>query len=196
MEGRFIYGEDTYVDEFYFDEVWEHISGFPEYMVSNKGRVWSEKTKRFISVKPLDDHGHLGVCLYRNGTPHYRYIHRLVAEAFVPNPEGLPIVRHIYDSPEQNTSDDLCWGTQRDNIRDSIKNGTAYSLTDSDRYKGNKNRMMAIVAINLLTGEKLYFQSQGEASRLLKIPQANIWKVLRGERARAGIYKFEEVHDD
>lgn len=193
IEGRFVHGDDVYLDDYYMGEAWGYISGFPEYMVSNLGRVWSEKTQRFLTVKPMDAHGHLGVCLRKDGRAYYKYIHRLVAEAFIPNPNNYPIVRHIYDQPDQNTEWDLAWGTMRDNARDSIRNGHAYIPTDEDRYKGNKDRMIPVVAIDLETQEKIYFESQGQAGRVLGIPQANIWKVLAGERRSAGGYKFEEV---
>lgn len=192
IEGRFVYGDDVYVDECYFDEVWAHISGFPGYLVSNKGRVWSKKKNGFIKVKPMDDHGHLGVCLSHNGVSCYMYIHRLVAEAFLPNPDNFPIVRHLYDDPSQNTDSDLAWGTQKDNMQDAIRNGTAYSLTAEDRYKGNRDRMTSLVAIDISTGKSLWFESQSEASRVLGIPQANIWQVLHGRRYSAGGYTFKE----
>jgi hypothetical protein len=196
IDGCFVYGDDVYVDEYYFDERWAYIPGFPNYRVSDKGRVWSEKTQKFLKLKPLDDHGHLGVCLSRDGEPHYRYIHRLVAEAFIPNPNKHKIVRHLYDDPSQNEYGDLLWGEQIDNIRDSIRNGTAYRLTAEDRYLGNKDRMIPLVAINMSTGEKLYFESQAEAGRSLGVPASNIWKVMRGLRSSAGGYLFEEVRHD
>lgn len=193
FEGRHVYGDDVYVDDYYLDEKWAYISGFPEYMVSNKGRVWSKKTSCFLKPKRLDRQGHLGVCLLKNGVHYYKYIHRLVAEAFIPNPHDLPVVRHLYDDRTQNAEDDLAWGTQRDNYFDALTNGTAYVLTDVDREKGNRDRCMPLVATNATTREKTNFRSQNEASRKLGIPQANIHKVVRGERRSAGGYYFKEV---
>lgn len=193
IESCFIFGEDQYIPEEYMDEKWSHIQNIGGYMVSDKGRVWSEVSQKFIKVKPMDDHGHLGVCLSSNGKTYYRYIHRLVAEAFIPNPNNYPIVRHLDDDPSNNELNNLAWGTQKDNIRDCIENGNSYRLTDDDRYKGNKDRMIPVMAINIETGEHLYFQSQGEAGRKLSIPQSNIFKVLKNERRSAGGYKFKEV---
>ena len=190
IENRFIFGDDVYLDDFYLDEVWEYIRGFPDYMVSNKGRVWSVSSQRFLKLKSLDDHGHLGVCLRRDKRPYYRYIHRLVAEAFIPNPQEHPIVRHRDDIPFYNTVDDLDWGTQFHNRMDAVNNGTAYIFTDADREKSYEQSRTPIVATNLSTGEELYFKSQGEASKVLGLPQSNIWKVLNGERHTAGNYTF------
>lgn len=189
--GDYVYGDDVYIDDYYMEELWKPVKGFERnYWVSNFGRVWSSKSNSFLTVKPMDNHGHLGVCLYNNGKRHYWYIHRLVAEAFIPNPDNHPIVRHIYDNPQFNTYEDLAWGTHRDNFFDSVRNGRAYIPTDIDREKGNLERKTPIIAINIKNGNRLYFDSQGEASRILNIPQSNIWKVLVGQRVKAGNYTF------
>ena len=191
LEGRFVYGDDIYVDEYYSDERWSHIDGFPGYFVSDKGRIWSERHQQFLVLKQLDNHGHLGVCLYVDGERYYRYLHRLVAEAFIPNPDGLPVVRHICDEPSRNEAEDLSWGTQRDNWNDAIRNGRGYALTPEDRERGYEQSRTPVVAIDLTTGQRRSFRGQRYASKALGIPQANIWKVLTGERRQAGGYRFE-----
>lgn len=190
--GECVYGDNVYVDDYYMGEKWKPIKHFEnEYWVSNMARVWSVKTQRFMKLKPLDDHGHLGVCLTSGGERYYRYIHRLVAEAFIPNPNNLPVVRHIYDEPMCNEVEDIAWGTQRDNIYDAIKNKKAYVLSEADREKGFEKCRTPIRATNILTGDVFTFRGQGEAARILGIPQANIWKVLNGLRPHAHNFTFE-----
>lgn len=193
INGSFVYGDECYVDDYYMDEIWAPINGFRYYMVSNKGRVWSEKTQRFLTVKPMDDHGHLGVCLCQDGRAYYRYIHRLVAEAFIPNPSRYPVVRHLDDDPGLDSEYDLAWGTQRDNIHDAIRNGRKYTLSKEDRERSYEKTRTPIKAIELSTGRVFNFVSQKEASRVLGIPQANIWKVLSGTRPRAQGFIFNYV---
>lgn len=191
IESRYIFGDDVYIDDYYMDEIWEYIRGFPDYMVSDKGRVWSAKTQKFLKLKSLDDHGHLGVCLYKNDYPYYRYIHRLVAEAFIPNPEEHPIIRHRDDMPFYNAVENLEWGSQFDNIHDCIRNGNNYILTDEDREKSYEKSRTPVKAIKIDDGSILYFKGQGEAAKALNIPQSNIWKVMNKERRSAGGYIFE-----
>lgn len=188
--GEFVYGDDFYVDECYFDEKWKPIAGFPDYWISDYGRVWSVRNRRFLKLKRLDKYGHLGVCLCVRGETYYKYIHRLVAQAFIPNPNNHPVVRHIYDQPDYNERDGLLWGTQKDNMYDSIRNGHARFPTDADREKGFEKVRRPILATNLETGESIEFRGQHEASRFLGIQQANIWKVLNGERPRTQGYTF------
>lgn len=188
--GEYVYSDDVYIPEEYMDERWTDIKNAPGYKISTYGRVWSEKYGHFIKVKPMDNHGHMGVCLCINGVRHYEYIHRLMAKAFIPNPHNYPIVRHLNDDPTDNDLSNLAWGTQTDNAMDSMRNGNAYILTDEDREKGFSKTRRPIVAININTGEKTVFKGQNEASRFLNVQQANIWKVLNGERLSTCGYTF------
>lgn len=191
LPGQYVYGDDIYVPDEYMEEKWWYIDGFPDYMISNCGRVWSIKRQKFLTVKLLDDHGHMGVCLYRNGKPYYFYIHRLMAKAFKPNPNKLPIVRHIIDVPNYNEMCNLEWGTQADNIHDAMRNGTFYHFTKEDREKRLELQRRPILAVNIKTGEEIKFRSQTEAARELDLQQANVWKVLNGQRAHTVGWYFE-----
>lgn len=189
--GEEIYGDEHYISEEYADEKWRYIHGVSGYMISNRGRIWSGYSNKFMKIKPMDDHGHLGVCLRVNGEPQYFYIHRLIADAFIPNQNKYPIVRHLNDDPSDNSYENLAWGTQRDNYADSVKNGTSYSLTKEDREIGHAKQRKPIIAVNLITGDKILFQGQTEAANILGLQQSNIFKVLRKIRDRTGDYYFE-----
>lgn len=191
--GEFVYGDERHIPDDYLDERWKRIDPMGKYWVSDRARVWSSATQQFLKVKPLDRHGHLGVCLSYGDHTEYRYIHRLVAQAFMPNPNKLPVVRHLNDRPYDNEIENLAWGTQRDNAYDSIRNGNAYILTDEDREKGFRKTRTPIIATCLQTGEEMYFEGQGDAERTLGIHQANIYKVLNGKRSHAKGYSFRYV---
>lgn len=191
IPGEYVYGDDCYIPEEYMDERWWYVDGAPGYMVSDHCRVWSEKTQIFRKLKPMDKKGHMGVCLSVDGERDYRYIHKLMAEAFIPNPNNLPIVRHWDDNPKNNYLDNLLWGTQKDNAEDCRRNGRAHYVTPEEREIALEKMRIPVLAINLKTGEETRFRGQGEAALELGLQQANIWKVLNGKRNHTGGYYFK-----
>lgn len=201
IPSEFVFPEDIYIDDYYMGEVWEYIPGVPGYMISDRGRVWSEASQMFLKPKRLDRHGHLGFCFSVNGRRIYRYLHRLMADAFIPNPYDYPVVRHLNDDPSDNTLENLAWGTQRDNWDDSVENGTAQPPRDEWREIGFQKIRIPVLGTYIKTGESRRFRSQTDAARELGLQQANIWKVLNGQRAHAGGWFFEylpkgDVDDD
>ena len=86
------------------------------YAVTSCGRVWSYKNKCFL--KPRDNgKGYLFVTLCKNGKIKNYHIHRLVAEAYIPNPDNLPDVDHIDNDRTHNYLNNLQWITHKDNVR-------------------------------------------------------------------------------
>ena len=138
------------------------------------------------------ENNHCYVTMYKNKRPHKEYVHRLVADAFVPNPNKLPVVRHLNDCPDDNYADNLAWGTQTDNVRDMIRNENNYELTESDRKKAYEKRQMPIRAIDLKTGNEVVFESQQEASRRLNLSQSTISHILKGKRKTCKGYIFRK----
>lgn len=103
------------------------IDGFPDYYVTDDGRVFSEKYGDRREMKPhgASKMGYLCVGLRVSGRPVYRYIHRLVAEAFLP-PRLLhqTEIRHIDGDHMNNTATNLAWGTSTENAADRARHGT------------------------------------------------------------------------
>ena len=64
------------------------IPGYPDYMIYDDGRVWSNKTNKFLKPAP-NGRGYLTVELFNNSGSKRLLIHRLVASAFIPNPQNL-----------------------------------------------------------------------------------------------------------
>lgn len=191
--GEFVYGDLGCGDDYYMDERWKRVWNLPDYWVSNKERVWSSVKERFLDGSPVGN-GYIDFTLYNNGRKHRRYLHRLMAEAFIPNPYNYPNVRHLDDNPCNNELDNLAWGTQLDNVHDCIRNGHFRYLTKDDIAKANDIRRAPVVAIRLKDGKTVSFLSQQEAARKLNIDQSCICAVLQGKSNSAGGYYF--VHQD
>lgn len=90
------------------EEKWKAIAGYEGYAVSNLGRVKSLKYDKEKILKPYKHRdGYLFVYLYRNGKRKMFYVHRLVASAFIQNPEGFEQVNHKDENKTNNCVDNL-----------------------------------------------------------------------------------------
>lgn len=118
-------------------EIWKDVVGWESYYaVSNLGRVKTKErtytcsngSVRFVHQKIkqtyFDEDGYERVCLYLNNTSKLMGVHRVVAEAFISNPDNLPQVNHKNGDKSNNRVDNLEWMTNTDNIRHSIQIGT------------------------------------------------------------------------
>jgi hypothetical protein len=112
-------------------EVWKDIAGYEGlYQVSNKGRVRSLERyvkrygKNFIIKERIlsqtdNGHGYMLVCLVPlNGKAHRKnnYVHRLVAQSFIPNPNSYPEVNHIDEDKQNNNVNNLEWCSRKYNL--------------------------------------------------------------------------------
>lgn len=126
---------------------WRKISDKPNYSISSNGDVRNDKTGRIL--KPYKNNsGYYQVMLGSKTSP--VYIHRLVAKAFIPNPDDLPQVDHINGNKLDNRVDNLRWVTVSDNC---------YGFGYEQRIE---NRKKEIIAFNDLIG--LWFSSRQEAA--------------------------------
>jgi len=126
-------------------EIWKDIAGYEGiYQVSNMGRVKSldrldrlgRRTYGCIRIPSKGKTGYLNVNL-RNGYEKRFYIHRLVAEAFIPNPENLPCINHRDEDKENNSIDNLEWCSHKYNN----SHGTRIDrICANDEYKNSRDR--------------------------------------------------------
>ena len=95
-------------------ELWKAVSGFEGYSVSSWGRVRNDLTSDVL-FQEKHNKGYMRVDLWANGKRHHLKVHRLVAQAFVPNPYGKPQVNHKDGNNRNNSYTNLEWVTDEEN---------------------------------------------------------------------------------
>ena len=154
-------------------EVWKDVVGYEGlYKVSDRGNIYSvERTgtnnRKFggITLKPsYDKDGYLKVVLHKNGIRGYDYAHRLVAKAFIPNPENKPQINHKDEVKDNNNVGNLEWC----DIRYNSNYGTR-----------NERLSKKVRAVNVETGGVLTFSSTVEAGNK-GYNSGNVAKACRG----------------
>lgn len=97
------------------------IDGYPKYLINRDGIIKNSRGKEKIAQK--NSGGYLGVTLYNNGEGSKKRIHRLVAEAFIPNPDNKPDINHKDGNKTNNSVDNLEWVTKSENMLHAYQTG-------------------------------------------------------------------------
>ena len=104
------------------NENWKTINGYENYQISNKGNVKNIITNQILK-QCNNGRGYKHVMLYNSDHKGKTLVvHRLVANAFIPNPQNLPEVNHIDENKTNNSVDNLEWITCKDNINHGTHN--------------------------------------------------------------------------
>ena len=101
-------------------ERWKKIDGYDNYTVSTFGRVRNDDTNKILK-NSFNSHGYHHVGLYKNNKETKMKIHRLVANAFIKNPEGKKCVDHINNNKIDNNITNLRWATDSENQHNKTK---------------------------------------------------------------------------
>lgn len=140
-------------------EIWRDIPGYKGlYQVSNIGRV-RNKHKNLILIPGKSSRGYLLVCLCKNGIQKTFKVHRLVATAFIPNPDNLPQVNHKDENKLNNNLENLEWCDAKYNSN----YGTRNERGARKRFNGKQSKPILQYTLN---GEFLTeYPSLSEAGR-------------------------------
>lgn len=112
--------------------IWRTIPDYPKYQASNDGLIRNKSTKYELSQFICN--GYRMTSMWMNGKPKNVYVHRLVALAFIPNPDGLPMINHKDESRTNNHIENLEWCDAKYNCN----YGTCRernSRTNKERYR-------------------------------------------------------------
>lgn len=136
-------------------EIWKDIKGYEnKYRISNYGNVKSlPKTKKEKLLNPIKQKtGYLLIDLSLNGISKKYLVHRLVAEAFISNPENKPQVNHINGIKTDNRLENLEWNTCSENQKHSIKIG----LRTAKGIKNSQCKLNTNIVLNILNDKRQY----------------------------------------
>ena len=165
-------------------EVWRDVVGFEGlYKISNKGKLYSVERKNSRgrkcggrTLKPSrDKNGYIRVTLCENSKLKNKFIHRLVAEAFVHNPNGYSEINHRDENKKNNCVENLEWCTRKYNMNHG---------TRTERFARSKSKK--VKAVNVETGEVITFNSVKEARNK---GYYNISQACRGVYCSGHLYK-------
>lgn len=169
------------------------IKDFENYSISDKGIVRNIKTNKVkIAISNGAGCGYLYVDLYKNGDKVRKFIHRLVAETFIPNTDNKPMVNHKDGNTKNNHIDNLEWVTAKENVEHANK-----VLNVLCAYEiANNNKKKKIKQIDFITGNVIkIFNSIREASKETNIPASNIVAVLKNRQKRTGEFSWCYVEE-
>lgn len=147
---------------------WKKIKNKENYSVNEKGQIKNDKTNRIL--KPhKGTSGYYQIMLGRKTSP--LYVHRLVAETFIENPNNLPQVDHINGDKLDNRVENLRWVSVSENC---------WSFGYKDRIENRKKKIIAEK-----NGKTIIFNSRNEAAEFFECHKSQIkynWRYKKGNK--------------
>ena len=199
-------------------EIWKDIKGYEGYQVSNLGRVRSldridsnNHPLKGVILKPyISNSGYLLVGLYKQQKRDRKLLHRLVAEAFIPNPDNKPEIDHINTIKTDNTvflnkdgsinyeKTNLRWTTRKENINNQLTKAKM-QINARKRSKGKygkkHHRSKPIIQYDKEGNFIREWDCANDVERALGISNKHIGSVCLGKRKSCGgyIWKYKNA---
>lgn len=169
-------------------EKWKVVEGTDGALeVSSLGRVKSNLRDGRILKTQKDSKGYHRLRITINRKKMSFKVHRIVAQAFIANPDNKPQVNHIDGNKDNNAVSNLEWATNKENAHHARESGLWDSVIEGSKRE-NESRKRPITATNYETGETLVFDSISQAEKALG--SRHITDVLKGKRRQAKGYVF------
>lgn len=153
-------------------EQWKIVQDFENYLISNLGNVKTVngKPKKIV----YDNKGYGRVELWKNNKGRKFRVHRLVAEAFIPNPLGKEQVNHIDGNKKNNCVSNLEWVSPKENIRHAIENNLS-SIKYGSKNLSSKLKEEDVKYIRENAGIS---KSVRELSEIYKVSTTTIYNII------------------
>ena len=165
-------------------EIWKDINGYDlKFEISNKGNIRIKDSLIKIPVMDIRGYKYVYLCGKK-----MKYIHKLVAEAFIPNPNKYPCVNHINGNKSDNRVENLEWCTYSHN------NKEAYRLGLKQPHRGENKNCKSVVMLDDNKNEICIFRKMKYVDKLFK--QKNSPNVIRaikkGTKSCGHYWKYYE----
>ena len=168
----------------------------PRYWINEEGQITNKETGKTIKWL-ISRHGYYYCHLWTNNGSRYIRMHRLLALAFIPNPNNYPLVRHLNDIKTDNRLENLVWGTMSENMKDSIKNGK-YNQEASEKARNIGRKISGTKCSKkvLCIETNTIFNNTKEAGDWLGVNRAGIGGCCRGKYKTIKGYHWKYVEED
>lgn len=205
------------------EEIWKEIEGYEGiYQVSNTGYIrriadkdsWGRKRTPKTLNPRVDKKGYLHVALSKNGIRREYKVHRIVAEAFIPNPKKFPQVNHKDENKINNAVNNLEWcnnkyncnyGTKVERFKRNMDWKKKVQNTDYKRIAKNRKkidykalaeqnapkRKKPVIQMDMEGNELREFASAKDVKVLLGFDNSDIGRCCRGKLKSVGGYKWK-----
>lgn len=162
-------------------EEWRDIKGFEEhYQISNYGRIKSFRKGEVKILKPyVAPNGYLLISLQNNDKKKKNSIHRLVAEAFIPNPDNLPEVDHKFGNKFDNYVENLGWVSSLENVSRAIELGLLKAKAEDNPSAKISNEVAKYCRSVYIRRDKEF--GAAALARKFGISRASMWRIIVGK---------------
>lgn len=179
------------------------VKDYEDYIIFEDGMIFSYKTNKFLKFN-ANKAGYLSVELFNNNGSKRLLVHRLVAEAFIPNPNNYPQVNHIDECVNNNSVTNLEWCTAKYNMNYGNGALTRHSKIDYSKpyyrdnaIKNGKKVSLAVIQMDRNGDTIQIFKSIRDASNKSRTNSSHISECAKGKRKSAGgyVWKYERGND-
>lgn len=184
------------------NKIWKNVDGFDKnYQISNFGDVRIKRADGSLkSLKPTKfGKGYLHINLVKDGKQKSFQIHRLVAEAFVPNPKNLPIINHKDENPLNNYAENLEWctysyninyGTRLERYRKTCKqNHSTERFLETMKARGRSCAEKEVLCLDEQMNIVAKYKSVADGARVIGVHPETIRSIMRKNKEKGKKWK-------